>query len=71
MSGHGEILSSVTPDQKHILRKNKVKKTSDTLIMRKDPIQELVNPWKREREDNIPDVEKLFLKKKSHCFGVR
>ena len=25
MSGHGDILSSVTPDQKHIPRKDKVK----------------------------------------------
>ena len=32
MSGHGKSLSSVTPDQQHIPRKNKWKKTSDTSI---------------------------------------
>ena len=32
MSGHGESLSSVTPDKQRITRKNKRKKTSDTFI---------------------------------------
>ena len=44
LSGHGWILSSVTPDQQHIPRNNKINKTSDTLIMRKYPIQKPVNP---------------------------
>ena len=30
MSGHGEIISSVTPDKQRIPRKNKINKTSDT-----------------------------------------
>ena len=33
LSGHGESLSSVTPDILHIPRKNKRKKTPDTLII--------------------------------------
>ena len=57
-SGKGESLSSVTSDQQLIPCKNARNKTSDTLIMRKDPIQEPVNPSKRAKEDNIPDVEK-------------
>ena len=32
MYGHGERVSSVTPDKQHIPRKNKMKKTSDTSI---------------------------------------
>ena len=46
LSGHGESLSSVTPDQQRIPRKNKIKKISDTLIIRKEPIQEPFNPKK-------------------------
>ena len=44
LSGHGESLSSVTPDTISITRKNKRKKTPDTLIIRKQPIKEPVNP---------------------------
>ena len=32
MSGHGASVSGVTPDKRRIPRKNKRKKTSDTLI---------------------------------------
>ena len=56
--GHGESLSSVTKDQQHIPSNNKRKKTSDTLIIIKYFIQEIVNPRKRAKEDNITDVEK-------------
>ena len=35
LSGYGESLSSVTPDQQHIPYNNKRKKTSDTLITKK------------------------------------
>ena len=38
MSVHGEILSSVTPDQQRIPRKNKIKKNSDTSITGKESI---------------------------------
>ena len=44
LSGHGESLSSVTQDQKRITCNNNKKKTSDTLIMRKETIQEPLNP---------------------------
>ena len=47
MSGHVESVSSLTPYQQRIPRKNKRKKTSDTLIARKETIQEPVNPIKR------------------------
>ena len=46
LSGQGEILSSETLDTLHITRKNKRKKTSVNSIIRKQPIQELVNPRK-------------------------
>ena len=39
VSGHGESLSSLTPDQQRITRKNKINKTSDTLIVTKETIQ--------------------------------
>ena len=35
LSGHGEILSGVTPDQQRIPQKNKVNKNSHNLIIRK------------------------------------
>ena len=56
MYGHGESLSSVTPDQQRIPCKNKRKKTSDSLIMIKHPIQEPVNPRKKAKEDTITDI---------------
>ena len=49
LSGHGESLSSVTTYQQRITRKKKIKKTSDSLIMRKDTIQETDNPRKMEK----------------------
>ena len=63
MSGHVESLSSVTPDQERIPRKNKINKTSYTLITVKESIQEPYNPSKRAKEDSIPDVEKISPKK--------
>ena len=63
MSGHGESLSSVTPDKQCIARNNKIKKNSDTLITRKESIQEPVNPSKKAKEYTIPDVEKVLQKK--------
>ena len=47
MSGHRESLSSVTSDKQHIHRKNKINKTSYTLIKEKDIFQKPDNPSKR------------------------
>ena len=71
MSGHGESLSTVTTDQQHIPYKNKRKKTSDNLITTKETIHETLNPSKREKEDNIPDLEKLVQKKHIHHLKIR
>ena len=54
--------SSETPNTLRIPRKNKRKKTPDTSIIRKQHIQEPVNPKKREKEDTITDVEKYCPK---------
>ena len=48
MSGHGESVSSVTPDKQSITPKNKINRTLDILIVTKEYIQESVNPSKRE-----------------------
>ena len=68
MSGHGESLSIVTPDQQRITGNNKRKKTSDTLIMRKEPMKEPVNPRKKVKEYTIPDVEKIGPKETTLLF---
>ena len=57
MSGHGEILLSVTQDKQRISWKNKINKTSDTSVTGKESIKEPDNPSKREKDDSIPDVE--------------
>ena len=49
MYRHGEHLSILTLDQQLIPRNNKRKKTSDTLIVTKETIQETVNPSKKEK----------------------
>ena len=71
MYGHEESLSSVTPDQQRMPCKNKIEKTSDTLIMIKYPIQEPVKPRKRAEEDTIPDVEKISPKNKPPLFQYK
>ena len=71
MSGKGESLSSVIPDILLISRKNKIKKTSDISIIRKQPIQEPANQRKREKENTLNYSEKLSLKKHLHRFGIR
>ena len=58
MSGQGESLASVTPDNIRIPHKNKIKKTPDTSIMIKEHILDIVNPKKRAKEFNVTDVEK-------------
>ena len=65
---HGEVLSSVTPDQQRIPRKNKRNKTSDTSIIRKEPIQEPVNPRKMSKENTITDIEKSCPKETPPLF---
>ena len=62
MYGHRESLSSVTPYKQHIHLKNKINKTSDTLIKGKESIQKTDNPSKRAKEASIPDVEKMSKK---------
>ena len=71
MSGQGDDLESVTPDNLCIPRKNKRKKNTDTSIIRKKPIQEPVNPRKKAKENNLTDVEKFVLNKHLHHFGIR
>ena len=68
MSGHEEILSIVTPYQQHSPCRKKIKKTPETLILRKEPIQEPVNPRKRAKEDTITDVEKYSPKETPPLF---
>ena len=45
----GDDLAGITPDILCIPRKNKINKTPDTFIIRKQPIQEPFNPNKREK----------------------
>ena len=71
MSEHGKSLSSVTPYQQCITRKNKIQKTSDTLITRKELIQEPVNPRKRAKEDTIPYVETNCSKETTPLFWYK
>ena len=71
MSGHGEILPSVTPDTLRIPWNNKRKNTSDISIITKKPIKEPVEPSKRAEEITLTDVENIVLKKHLHCFGIR
>ena len=70
LSGDGESLSSLTPDQQLIPLKNKKKKTPDTLIIREELIQEPVNSGKRANEYSIPDVKKLVQKKHLHRLKI-
>ena len=49
LTGQGESLSSETPDTLRISLKNKRKKTPDTSVIRKQHIQEPLNPSKRSK----------------------
>ena len=60
MSGNGASVTSEFPDKQRINRKNKIKKTLDTLIKGKESIQEPENPGRREKEDSIPDEENMI-----------
>ena len=59
---YGDDLSGITPDILCIPCKNKINKYPDTLIIRKQPIQEPVNPRKRAKENTLTDVEKTSPK---------
>ena len=56
LSGQGEILASVTPDQISIPRKIKWNKTTYSLVIRKEPIRFTVNPIKLSQEDTVTNV---------------
>ena len=55
MSRPGSSVETIPPDKQHIPHKYKRNKTSETLIKRKEIIQEPENPSKREKEDSIYD----------------
>ena len=54
--GQGYDLASVTPDNLCIPFENKINKTPDTSVIRKEPIQEPVNPRKMAKEGTVNDV---------------
>ena len=56
LSRQGDDLASVIPENLHIPRKNKRSKTTDTSVIRKEPIVEPVNPRKISKEDAVTDV---------------
>ena len=68
MYEQGESLSSVTPDILHIPCKNKINKTPDTLIIKKEHIQEPVNPRKRSKDNTLTDVKKCSPKETPLSF---
>ena len=68
LSGQGESLSSVTPDNLRIPRKNKGKKTPENSVIRKEPIVYKANPRKRAKQYNVTDVEKYSLNKTPPSF---
>ena len=70
-SGKGESVSSVTLDNLFITCNNKGKKNPDTLIIRKQPIQEPVNTRKMAKENNLTDVEKRVLNKHLQRFVIK
>ena len=63
-----EILSSETPDTICITRRNKRKKNAGTYVDRKQPIQELVNPKKRAKENTLTDLESSSPKERPPMF---
>ena len=58
MSGQVESLASVIPDKPRIPRRNKRKKTTSSLVLRKEPIRDTVNPRKISHGDTLIDTEK-------------
>ena len=68
MSLHGDNLSGIRPDILCIPNKNKRKTIPDTSIIRKQPIQEPVNPRKRVKYDTRNYVEKYSPKETPPSF---
>ena len=64
----GESLVSVTPDQQRIPCKNKINKTPYSSVIRKEPIEDTVNPRKISKEDTVTDLEKDSLHKTPPYF---
>ena len=58
MSGQGESLSSVTPYQPNIPCNNKIKKTTASSVLRKEPMEDTINPRKISQKDTAIDAEK-------------
>ena len=56
-------MASVTRDNIRIPRKKKIKETSNSLVIRKEPIGDTVNPRKISQEDTVKDEEKVTLLK--------
>ena len=61
ISGQGESLAGVTPHQQRIPCKNKIKKTPASLVLRKEPIGNTVNPRKISQEGTVIDPEKKVV----------
>ena len=61
-------LAGIKTDIIRVPRKNKRRKTPDTSIIRKQYIQELVNPIKMEKENTLTDLEKSIPKEKPPYF---
>ena len=68
MSGQGESLSSVTPDQELIPSQEWKKRTPASLVLRKELILDTFNPRKISQEDTIIDLEKGSQHKTSRPF---
>ena len=56
MSRQGETLVIVTPNQQRIPRKNKGKKTPDSLVIKRELIGDTVNSIKISKEDTVTDL---------------
>ena len=68
MSGQGESLASVTPDQQRITIKNNRKKTPSSYVLRKEPIGYTVSSRKISQEDTVIDEEKGIQHKTYQTF---
>ena len=68
LSGQGESLTSVTPDNICIPSNNKINKNPDTPVIRKERIGDTVNPRTRAKWDTVTDVEKYSLQKTPPYF---
>ena len=68
MFRQGDDLASVIPDQQRTPRKNKIRKSQNILVIRKEFIVGTVNPRKVSKGDAVTDVEKYSLHKTPPCF---